>query len=53
MRDFAAKNPDVMGLVDWEKMVRENPSYLAGDKVHGTPAGYKARAQAFADAARA
>jgi hypothetical protein len=52
IRDMAAKHPDVMRVVDWEKMVRDNPSYLAGDKVHGTPAGYQARARAFADAAR-
>ncbi len=52
IREFAAKNPDVMRLVDWQKMVQQHPSYLAGDKIHGTAAGYKARAQAFADAAR-
>jgi hypothetical protein len=52
LRDAAARNPDVMGLVDWEGMVKANPSYLAGDKIHGTPEGYKARAQAFADAGR-
>lgn len=52
LRDLASKNADVMGLVDWAKMVADNPSYLAGDHIHGTPAGYRARAQAFADAAR-
>lgn len=51
-RDYAAKNADVMGLVDWEQMVKQNPSYLAGDKVHGTSAGYKARAEAFAQASK-
>jgi hypothetical protein len=52
IRDLASKNSDVMGLVDWEKMVQANPSYLAGDKIHGTTAGYKARAAAFEQAAR-
>lgn len=52
LKDAAAKNPDVMGLVDWEAMIQANPSYLAGDQVHGTPDGYRARAQAFADAGR-
>jgi secreted trypsin-like serine protease len=52
IRDYAAKNPDVMGLVDWEKMVQQHPGYLAGDGIHGTAAGYKARAAAFTDAAR-
>jgi len=52
IRDYAARNPDAMGLVDWEQMVSRNPSYLAGDQLHGTAAGYQARAQAFADAAK-
>jgi hypothetical protein len=52
IRQYAAKNPDVMGLVDWEKMVQQHPGYLAGDGIHGTTEGYKARAQAFADAAK-
>ena len=52
IREYAAKHPDVMRIVDWQKMVQQNPSYLAGDRIHGTAAGYKARAQAFADAAR-
>ena len=52
LRDYAARNADVMGLVDWAKMVAQHPDYLAGDGIHGTAAGYRARAQAFADAAR-
>lgn len=52
IRDYAAKNADVMGLVDWEKMVQEHPEYLAPDAIHGTAAGYEARAQAFVAAAR-
>lgn len=53
IRDLAAKNADVMGVVDWAKMIKQHPEWMAGDKVHATPAGYKARAKAFADAARA
>ncbi|MCW2924585.1 MAG: hypothetical protein JWM98_1989, partial [Thermoleophilia bacterium] len=52
IRDYAAKNPDVMGLVDWAKMVQANPSYVGKDGIHSGPAGYTARAKAFADAAR-
>lgn len=52
LRDMAAKNADVMGLVDWQKMVADHPNYLAGDKIHSNSAGYTARAQAFADAAK-
>lgn len=52
IRQMAAQNADVMGLVDWQRMVAEHPSYLAGDQIHGTAEGYQARAQAFADAAR-
>ncbi len=53
IRELAAANPDVMGVVDWQKMVADNPSYLAGDQIHATSDGYRARAQAFADAAKA
>jgi hypothetical protein len=52
IRDFAAKNPDVMGLVDWAKMVQEHPNYVGSDGIHSGATGYKARAQAFADAAK-
>ncbi len=52
IRDLASQNSDVMGLVDWDAMIKANPSYLAGDKIHATAEGYKARAQAYADAAR-
>jgi hypothetical protein len=51
LRDMARRNPDVMGLVDWAQMTRANPGYLAGDGYHGTPAGYRARGEAFAAAA--
>lgn len=42
-----------MYLVDWEAAVAANPSWLAGDKVHATPAGYRGRAELFAQAAQA
>lgn len=53
LRDYAARNADVMGLVDWEQMTRQHPEYLGGDGYHGTTAGYKARAAAFAEASKA
>ena len=40
-------------LVDWAGMVAQSPSYVAGDGVHATPAGYVARGQAYAAAIRA
>ncbi|MCB0879195.1 MAG: hypothetical protein KDC46_09475, partial [Thermoleophilia bacterium] len=53
IRDMAAKNSDVMGLVDWARMVKDKPSLVGGDGVHSGPDGYKLRAQAFVDAAKA
>jgi hypothetical protein len=40
-------------IVPWAAAVRSNPGWLAPDGVHGTPDGYRARAQMYADAARA
>lgn len=40
-------------LVDWRSLVARVPSYIAGDGVHGTPAGYRARGRLYADAIRA
>jgi lysophospholipase L1-like esterase len=40
-------------VVPWADAVRANPRLLAGDGVHATPAGYRSRAQLYADAARA
>ena len=40
-------------LVDWRALVARNPSFLEGDAVHGTPAGYGALGRAYADAIRA
>jgi len=39
-------------LVDWSGVVAQSPSYLAGDGVHATPAGYRARGQLYAGAIR-
>jgi hypothetical protein len=40
-------------LVDWAGAVARSPSFVAGDGVHGTPAGYRARGQLYAAAIRA
>ena len=40
-------------LVDWSGVVARSPSYLAGDGVHATAAGYRARGQLYAGAIRA
>ncbi len=39
-------------LVDWVGLVAQSPSFLAGDGVHGTPAGYRARGEQYASAIR-
>jgi hypothetical protein len=40
-------------VVDWSAEVAASPSLIAGDGVHGTPGGYRARAQLYAEAIRA
>jgi hypothetical protein len=40
-------------IVDWSAAVADSPSLIAGDGVHATPAGYRRRAQLYADAIRA
>jgi lysophospholipase L1-like esterase len=40
-------------VVPWAQAVASSPSLLAGDRVHGTPEGYRVRAQMYAEAARA
>jgi hypothetical protein len=37
-------------MVDWVRLVRDHPFWLAGDGVHVNAAGYRARARAFARA---
>lgn len=39
-------------VVPWDQAVADHPEWLAGDGVHATPDGYKARARMYADAAR-
>jgi NADH:ubiquinone oxidoreductase subunit len=39
-------------VVNWARMVRENPQWLAGDGVHVSAEGYQARAQAIARSVR-
>jgi lysophospholipase L1-like esterase len=38
-------------LIDWSRMIAGHPEWLASDGVHATPAGYRARARAIAQAA--
>jgi hypothetical protein len=49
---LAAANPSVMRLVPWAQQVAAHPEWLARDGVHATAAGYTARAQMYASAAR-
>ena len=39
-------------VVNWARMVRQNPGWLAGDGVHVSATGYAARAQAVARSVR-
>jgi NADH:ubiquinone oxidoreductase subunit len=39
-------------VVNWRRMVRENPQWLAGDGVHVSAEGYQARAHAIARSVR-
>jgi hypothetical protein len=52
LAELAAENPSVMKLVPWAQQVAAHSEWLASDGVHATPAGYSARAQMYADAAR-
>jgi hypothetical protein len=52
LAELAAENPSVMKLVPWAQQVAAHPEWLGSDGVHATPAGYSARAQMFAEAAR-
>jgi hypothetical protein len=51
LRQAARVNADLR-LVEWDLMVREMPSLLAADGVHGTRDGYTRRAAAVAAAVR-
>ena len=52
LAQLAAANPAVMKLVPWAQEVAAHPEWLGPDGVHATPAGYSARAQMYAEAAR-
>jgi len=53
LRSMARQHSDVMGLVDWDRSVKANPRLLQPDGIHATAAGYRHRAKAYAQAARA
>jgi hypothetical protein len=51
-----ASDPELalnLQIVDWGAEVAASPSLLAGDGVHATPAGYRARGELYAAAIRA
>lgn len=52
LADAAAAHENVR-LVDWASIVAEAPGLLAADAVHGTPEGYRRRAEATARAVEA
>ncbi len=52
LREASSAHPNVR-LVEWSRMAVEDDSLLAADLVHGTPEGYRRRAQETASAARA
>jgi hypothetical protein len=52
LRELETELDGKMTVVPWAETVAERPELLAGDKVHGTPAGYGVRAALYADAAK-
>jgi hypothetical protein len=51
-----ARDPELapgLQLVEWARVARRSPSLIAGDEVHATPVGYRARALSYAEAIRA
>jgi lysophospholipase L1-like esterase len=52
LRDARAEHSNVR-LVEWASLVADEPSLLAGDRIHGTPDGYARRAEETARAVRA
>jgi len=52
LADTASAHRNVR-LVDWVSIVAEDPELLASDAVHGTPEGYRRRAEATARAVEA
>jgi lysophospholipase L1-like esterase len=53
LRRLAAQYGGAVLLVPWAEEVARHPGWVAPDGVHGTPAGYQARAQMYAQAALA
>jgi hypothetical protein len=50
-----AHRPEMLGrlvIVPWAEKARHHPEWMAGDRVHGTVAGYQARARLYANAVR-
>ena len=47
-----ARNRDNLRVLNWVRMVREHPEWLADDGVHVSAEGYQARAEAVARAVR-
>jgi lysophospholipase L1-like esterase len=53
LRALAGELRGRLQVVPWAEAVASSPSLLASDHVHGTPEGYRVRAQMYAEAARA
>lgn len=51
LRAAASRNRNLR-LVEWTSMIRAHPDFLMADGIHGSPAGYRARARAIVDALR-
>ena len=47
-----ARARDNLRMVDWARLVRENPGWLGDDGVHVSAEGYRARARAVARSVR-
>jgi hypothetical protein len=47
-----SKPRDNLRVVDWARMVRQNPGWLAGDGVHVSATGYRYRASRVAESVR-
>jgi hypothetical protein len=52
LQDVARTRPNVH-LLDWAGMLRDHPDWRAPDETHGSPEGYRARAEEVARIARA
>jgi NADH:ubiquinone oxidoreductase subunit len=47
-----SRSRETLRVVNWARMVRENPQWLVGDGVHVSAEGYEARARAVARSVR-